>query len=83
MQLRATRRADMRAPVDASAGDVRGRLKVFLGNGRRGGKTFRTLQEGHAEQEAGRDVVVGLLETHGRVDTARVADGLPIVPRRR
>src|ERR1035437_7939863 len=39
--------------------------------------------EGHAEQEAGHDVVIGLLETHGRADTARVAEGLPIVPRLR
>jgi two-component system sensor histidine kinase KdpD len=47
------------------------------------GKTFRMLLEGHAEQEAGRDVVIGLLETHGRADTAKLAEGLPIVPRRR
>jgi two-component system sensor histidine kinase KdpD len=47
------------------------------------GKTFRMLVEGHAEQEAGRDVVIGLLEAHGRAETARLADGLPIIPRRR
>jgi two-component system sensor histidine kinase KdpD len=41
------------------------------------------LLEGHAEQEAGHDVVIGLLETHGRADTARVAEGLELVPRRR
>jgi two-component system sensor histidine kinase KdpD len=41
------------------------------------------LLEGHAELEAGRDVVVGLLETHGRADTARLAQGLPMLPRRR
>jgi two-component system sensor histidine kinase KdpD len=47
------------------------------------GKTFRMLVEGHAEQEAGRDVVIGLLESHGRADTAQLAEGLPMVPRRR
>jgi two-component system sensor histidine kinase KdpD len=47
------------------------------------GKTYRMLEEGHAEQEAGRDVVIGLLETHRRADTARLAEGLPVVPRRR
>jgi len=47
------------------------------------GKTFRMLLEGHAELEAGRDVVVGLLETHGRSETAGLAEGLPMVPRRR
>jgi two-component system sensor histidine kinase KdpD len=47
------------------------------------GKTFRMLIEGRVELEAGRDVVVGLLETHGRADTAQLADGLPILPRMR
>jgi len=47
------------------------------------GKTYRMLLEGHAEQETGRDVVIGLLETHGRDETAGVAEGLPIIPRRR
>jgi two-component system sensor histidine kinase KdpD len=46
------------------------------------GKTYRMLLEGHVEQEAGRDVVVGLLETHQRVETARLAEGLEILPRR-
>ena len=69
----------MAAPADQS----RGRLKVFIGMAAGVGKTYRMLQEGHAEQEAGRDVVIGLLETHGRGETAQVADGLPIIPRRR
>jgi two-component system, OmpR family, sensor histidine kinase KdpD len=66
-----------------SADQSRGRLKVFIGMAAGVGKTYRMLLEGHAEQEAGRDVVVGLLETHGRIETAGVADGLPIVSRRR
>jgi two-component system sensor histidine kinase KdpD len=61
----------------------RGRLKVFIGMAAGVGKTYRMLLEGHADQEAGHDVVIGLLETHGRADTARVAEGLPMVPRRR
>src|SRR3954471_24636663 len=61
----------------------RGRHKVFLGMVAGVGKTYRMLQEGHAEWEAGRDVVVGLLETHGRADTQRLADWLPLIPRRR
>jgi two-component system sensor histidine kinase KdpD len=40
------------------------------------------LIEGHSAQDAGRDVVIGLLETHGRADTAKLAVGLPIIPRR-
>jgi two-component system sensor histidine kinase KdpD len=62
---------------------TRGRLKVFIGMAAGVGKTVRMLQEGHAEQEAGRDVAIGLLETHGRVETARAAEGLALIPRRR
>ncbi len=61
----------------------RGHHRVFLGMAAGVGKTFRMLLEGHAEQEGGRDVVIGLLETHGRADTAKVAEGLPALPRRR
>ena len=46
------------------------------------GKTYRMLEEGHALKQEGIDVVVGLLETHGRKDTAEKAEGLEIVPRR-
>ena len=47
-----------------------GHYKIFLGMAAGVGKTYRMLQEGHAEQEAGRDVVIGCLETHGREETA-------------
>ncbi len=46
------------------------------------GKTYRMLQEGVAEADSGRDVVVGYLETHGRADTLAQAEGLEILPRR-
>jgi two-component system, OmpR family, sensor histidine kinase KdpD len=61
----------------------RGYLRVFLGMAAGVGKTFRMLLEGHAEQEAGRDVVIGLLETHGRAETAALAEGLPMIARHR
>jgi two-component system sensor histidine kinase KdpD len=61
----------------------RGRLKVFLGMAAGVGKTYRMLLVGQAEAAAGRDVVVGLLETHGREKTARQATGLEFIPRRR
>jgi two-component system, OmpR family, sensor histidine kinase KdpD len=61
----------------------RGHYTIFLGMAAGVGKTYRMLLEAHAEQEAGRDVVIGLLETHGREDTAVLAEGLPVVPRRR
>ncbi len=61
----------------------RGKLRVFLGMAAGVGKTYQMLVEGRAEQQAGRDVVIGLLETHGRPETAAIAQGLPIIPRRR
>jgi two-component system sensor histidine kinase KdpD len=60
-----------------------GRLKVFIGMAAGVGKTYRMLQEGQAEAEAGRDVVVGYLEPHGRLETVAQAEGLEVVPRRR
>ncbi len=62
---------------------ARGHHKVFLGMAAGVGKTYRMLQEGHAELEAGRDVVIGYLEPHGREETERAAEGLPELARRR
>ncbi len=47
------------------------------------GKTYRMLQEGHAEKDAGRGVVIGYLEPHRRKDTIEQARGLEVIPRRR
>lgn len=60
-----------------------GRLKVFLGMAAGVGKTYRMLQEGQAEAEAGRDVAIGWLESHGRAETEAQAVGLEVVPRQR
>jgi two-component system, OmpR family, sensor histidine kinase KdpD len=64
-------------------GPRQGRYKIFLGMAAGVGKTYRMLQEGQAEAEAGRDVVIGYLEPHGRAETVALAEGLEIVPRRR
>jgi two-component system sensor histidine kinase KdpD len=61
----------------------RGRLKVYLGYCAGVGKTFQMLQEGHRLKAEGIDVVIGLLETHGRADIAELSQGLEVVPRRR
>ena len=60
----------------------RGRLKVYLGYAAGVGKTWQMLQEGQRLKRDGIDVVVGLVETHGRADTAKLAEGLEVVPRR-
>ena len=59
----------------------RGRLKVYLGYAAGVGKTYQMLIEGHRIKAEGIDVVVGLVETHGRPDTARLVEGLEVVPR--
>jgi len=60
----------------------RGRLKVFLGMCAGVGKTYAMLEAARRELAAGRDVVIGYLETHGRKETDALAEGLPILPRR-
>lgn len=60
----------------------RGKLKVYLGYGPGVGKTYQMLQEGHRLKQAGVDVVIGLVETHGRAETAKLLEGLDVIPRR-
>jgi len=60
----------------------RGRLRVLLGAAPGVGKTFAMLEEGHRLQQQGVDVVVAIVETHGRTATAALVDGLEVVPRR-
>ena len=57
-----------------------GRLKVFLGYAPGVGKTFSMLSEGIRRSSRGEDVVIGIVETHGRAGTAEVADKLERVP---
>jgi two-component system sensor histidine kinase KdpD len=61
---------------------TRGHYKIFLGMAAGVGKTYRMLQEGHAEAGAGRDVAIGYLEPHKRQETTDQAAGLELVPRR-
>src|SRR5438477_10816106 len=60
----------------------RGRLKVFLGMCPGVGKTYAMLEAARREHAAGRDVVLGYVETHGRKETDALTEGLPIIPRR-
>ncbi len=66
----------------ASSVPERGRLKVFIGMAAGVGKTYRMLNEGRAEAEAGRDVAIGYLEPHGREETTAQAEGLEEIPPR-
>src|SRR6478735_4636515 len=59
----------------------RGRLRVLLGAAPGVGKTYEMLEEGRRLAEGGRDVVIGVVETHGRAATAALTEGLTVVPR--
>jgi two-component system, OmpR family, sensor histidine kinase KdpD len=60
----------------------RGRLRVMLGAAPGVGKTFAMLEEGRRLSDAGKDVVVAVVETHGRAATSSLLDGLDVLPRR-
>src|SRR5262245_56097943 len=62
---------------------TRGTLRIYLGAAAGVGKTFAMLNEARRRAEYGEDVVVGLVETHGRAKTAEQVEGLEVVPRRR
>ncbi len=59
----------------------RGRLKVFLGAAPGVGKTYEMLLSARAKLLEGTDVVVGVVETHGRAETQSLLYGFEIVPR--
>src|SRR5262245_19703687 len=71
--LEAARRADSRT----------GKLKIFVGAAPGVGKTYEMLQSAHARLKAGVDVVVGIVETHGRAETEALLKGLEVLPRKR
>jgi two-component system sensor histidine kinase KdpD len=71
--------ARMRAE-EARAG--RAKLRIYLGYAPGVGKTFAMLSGARDLREAGKDVVIGLVETHGRYDTAALVLGLEMLPRR-
>src|SRR2546422_1842876 len=60
-----------------------GRLKIFVGAAPGVGKTYEMLQQARARQRDGYDIVVGVVETHGRAETQALLEGLEVVPRRR
>ncbi|HTW37185.1 MAG TPA: sensor histidine kinase KdpD [Steroidobacteraceae bacterium] len=60
-----------------------GRLKIFLGAAPGVGKTYEMLSAARRKRSDGVDVVIGIVETHGRPETAALLEGLPVVPRRK
>src|SRR5262245_20692111 len=60
-----------------------GKLKIFVGAAPGVGKTYEMLQQARASKRDGYDIIVGVVETHGRSETQALLEGLEIVPRRR
>lgn len=60
----------------------RGKLKIFLGMAAGVGKTYAMLTAAQRQLAAGRDIVVGYVETHGRKETDALVEGLTVLPRR-
>jgi two-component system sensor histidine kinase KdpD len=71
----------LRRVVEEERRERRGRLTLFFGAAPGVGKTYAMLQKAWAESTDGRDVVVGIAESHGRLETAALLDGLELVPR--
>lgn len=66
-----------------AAREGRGKLKIFLGAAPGVGKTYAMLEDARQRRAEGRDVVVAIVETHGRAETEALLAGLEILPRRR
>ena len=70
------------ALLEQAARESRGRLKVFLGAAPGVGKTYEMLSVAQAKRREGVDVVIGIVETHGRKDTLQLVEGLEVIARR-
>jgi two-component system sensor histidine kinase KdpD len=77
-----TQRASPDALLALAKKEGRGRLKIFLGAAPGVGKTYAMLTSGRSEKSGGRDVVAGLIETHGRRETEQLIEGFEILPRK-
>src|ERR1700733_6542606 len=60
-----------------------GKLRIFVGAAPGVGKTYEMLQQAHRLKKDGYDVVVGVVETHGRRETEALLEGLEVIPRKR
>ena len=63
------------------AAAARGKLKIFFGMSPGVGKTYAMLQAARQKQAEGCEVVIGIVETHGRKETEALSEGMPIMPR--
>ncbi|RUZ13532.1 sensor histidine kinase KdpD, partial [Mesorhizobium sp. M7A.F.Ca.CA.002.15.1.1] len=71
------------ALLDHAEREGRGRLRIFLGAAPGVGKTYEMLMSGRARLADGVDVVIGVVETHGRKETTALVEGYEVIPRRK
>ncbi|MDX2159564.1 MAG: sensor histidine kinase KdpD [Hyphomicrobiaceae bacterium] len=76
------RRPSPRALLELAAKESRGKLKVFLGMAPGVGKTYAMLAAARSQKAENVDVLVGVVETHGRSETASLLDELEVLPRK-
>ncbi|MGB8842084.1 MAG: sensor histidine kinase KdpD [Aliidongia sp.] len=70
------------ALLAAAAREGRGRLKIFLGAAPGVGKTYEMLRQAQKRRQEGVDVAIGVVETHRRLETEALVEGLELIPRR-
>ncbi|TIT33787.1 MAG: two-component sensor histidine kinase, partial [Mesorhizobium sp.] len=70
------------ALLEQAEREERGRLRIFLGAAPGVGKTYEMLMAGRARLADGVDVVIGIVETHGRKETLALVEGYELIPRR-
>ena len=68
--------------LDLANQSLRGKLKIYIGMSAGVGKTYRMLQEAHRLLDAGVNIKIAYVETHGRKETEALLEGLPDIPRR-
>lgn len=76
------RRPSPDALLELAAKERRGKLKIFLGAAPGVGKTYAMLSGAQRLKGEGRDVIIGVVETHGRFETAALLSGLEVLPRK-
>jgi two-component system sensor histidine kinase KdpD len=82
MAIKQAQRASPDALLALAKKEGRGKLKIFLGAAPGVGKTYAMLMAARVAKAEGRDVVIGLLETHGRIETETLLQGLEVLARK-
>src|SRR5580658_1725493 len=79
----ASERPSPDALLEAADREGRGKLKIFLGAAPGVGKTYEMLTQGRRRRLEGADVVIGVVETHGRQETEALTKGFEVIPKKR